>query len=104
MVTALGYSFFRLSLNFRFSPLTQSSANKGAKMNPKLNIKYYKEVCKAYIYNSEKKSQLGLYDPLHDLIVAMIATDIGKLSIADDIGVDLMVDGIIKEVFAEVNL
>lgn len=73
-------------------------------MNPKLNIKYYKEVCKAYIYNSEKKSTLGLYDPLHDLIVALIATDIGKLSIADDIGVDLIVDDIIKKVFAEINL
>lgn len=73
-------------------------------MNPKLNIKYYKEVCKAYIYNSEKKSTLGLYDPLKDLIVALIATDLGKLSLTDDMGVDLMVDDIIKEVFAEVNL
>ena len=82
-------------------------------MTAKLNIKYYKEVCKAYIYNSEKKSTLGLYDPLYDLIVAMIATDIGKMSIADDIGVDLIVDDIgvdlivddiIKKVFAEVNL
>lgn len=73
-------------------------------MNPKLNIKYYKEVCKAYIYNSEKKSTLGLYAPLYDLIVAMIATDIGKMSIADDIGVDYIVDDIIKKVFAEVNL
>lgn len=71
-------------------------------MNPKLNIKYYKEVCKAYIYNSEKKSTLGLYDPLYDLIVAMMATDIGKLSIADD--VQYVVDDIIKKVFAEVNL
>ena len=64
----------------------------------------HKEVCKAYIYNSEKKSTLGLYDPLYDLIVAMIATDIGKLSIADDIGVQSVVDDIIKKVFAEINL
>lgn len=73
-------------------------------MNPKLNIRYYKDVCKAYIYNSEKKSTLGLYDPLYDLIVAMIATDIGKLSIYDDIGVQSVVDDIIKKVFAEINL
>lgn len=73
-------------------------------MNPKLNIRYYKDVCKAYIYNSEKKSTLGLYDPLYDLIVAMMATDIGKLSIADDIGVQSVVDDIIKKVFAEINL
>lgn len=73
-------------------------------MNPKLNIRYYKDVCKAYIYNSEKKSTLGLYDPLYDLIVAMIATDVGKLSIADDIGVQHVVDDIIKKVFAEINL
>lgn len=73
-------------------------------MNPKLNIRYYKEVCKAYIYNSEKKSTLGLYDPLYDIIVAMMATDIGKLSIADDIGVQSVVDDIIKKVFAEINL
>jgi hypothetical protein len=73
-------------------------------MNPKLNIRYYKDVCKAYIYNSDKKSTLGLYDPLYDLIVAMMATDIGKLSIADDIGVQSVVDDIIKKVFAEVNL
>lgn len=73
-------------------------------MNPKLNIKYYKEVCKAYIYNSEKKSTLGLYDPLYDLVVAMIAADIGKLSIVDEVGVDLIVDDIIKKVFAEINL
>jgi hypothetical protein len=73
-------------------------------MNPKLNIRYYKDVCKAYIYNSEKKSTLGLYDPLYDLVVAMIATDIGKLSIADDIGVQTVVDDIIKKVFAEINL
>lgn len=73
-------------------------------MNPKINIKYYKEVCKAYIYNSDKKSTLGLYDPLHDLIVALIATDIGKMSISDEVGVDLIVDDIIKKVFAEVNL
>lgn len=73
-------------------------------MNPKLNIKYYKEVCKAYIYNSEKKSTLDLYDPLHDLIVAMIATDLGKLSLTDDMSVDLIADDIIKEVFAEINL
>lgn len=73
-------------------------------MNPKLNIKYYKDVCKAYIYNSEKKSTLDLYDPLYDLIVAMMATDIGKLSIADDIGVEAVIDDIIKKVFAEVNL
>lgn len=73
-------------------------------MNPKLNIKYYKDVCKAYIYNSEKKSTLGLYDPLYDLVVAMIATDIGKMSIADDVGVQSVVDDIIKKVFAEVNL
>jgi hypothetical protein len=71
-------------------------------MNPKLNIKYYKEVCKAYIYNSEKKSTLDLYDPLYDLIVAMMATDIGKLSIYDD--VQHVVDDIIKKVFAEINL
>jgi hypothetical protein len=69
-----------------------------------LNIRYYKDVCKAYIYNSEKKSTLGLYDPLYDLIVAMMATDIGKLSIADDIGVQSVVDDIIKKVFAEINL
>lgn len=73
-------------------------------MNPKLNIRYYKDVCKAYIYNSEKKSTLGLYDPLYDLIVAMIATDIGKLSIADDVGVGAVIDDIIKKVFAEINL
>ena len=73
-------------------------------MNPKLNIKYYKEVCKAYIYNSDKKSTLELYDLFYDLIVAMIATDIGKMSISDDIGVDLIVDDIIKKVFAEINL
>lgn len=72
-------------------------------MNPKLNIKYYKEVCKAYIYNSDKKSTL-LYDPLFDLIVALIATDLGKLSLTDDINVDLIADDIIKNVFAEVNL
>lgn len=71
-------------------------------MNPKLNIRYYKEVCKAYIYNSEKKSTLDLYDPLYDLIVAMMATDIGKLSIYDD--VQYVVDDIIKKVFAEINL
>ena len=71
-------------------------------MNPKINKRYYKEVCKAYIYNSEKK--LGLYDPLHDLIVALIATDLGKLSLTDDIGADLIADDIIKEVFAEINL
>ena len=71
-------------------------------MNPKLNIKYYKEVCKAYIYNSEKKS--GLYDPLKDLILALIATDLGKLSLTDDIGADLIADDIIKETFAEINL
>lgn len=71
-------------------------------MNSKLNIKYYKEVCKAYIYNSEKKSTIDLYDPLYDLIVAMMATDIGKLSIYDD--VQYVVDDIIKKVFAEVNL
>lgn len=71
-------------------------------MNPKLNIKYYKEVCKAYIYNSEKKSTLDLYDALYDLIVAMMATDIGKLSIYDD--VQHVVDDIIKKVFAEINL
>ena len=71
-------------------------------MNPNLNKKYYKEVCKAYIYNSEKK--LGLYDPLHDLIVALIATDLGKLSLTDDINADLIADNIIKEVFAEINL
>lgn len=71
-------------------------------MNPKLNIKYYKEVCKAYIYNSEKKSTIDLYDPLYDLIVAMMATDIGKLSIYDD--VQYVVDDIIKKVFAEINL
>lgn len=73
-------------------------------MNPKLNIRYYKEVCKAYIYNSEKKSTLGLYDPLYDIIVAMMATDIGKLSIADDVGVEAVIDDIIKKVFAEINL
>ena len=71
-------------------------------MNPKLNIRYYKDVCKAYIYNSEKKSTIDLYDPLYDLIVAMMATDIGKLSIYDD--VQYVVDDIIKKVFAEVNL
>lgn len=73
-------------------------------MNPKINKNYYKEVCKAYIYNSEKKSILGLYDPLKDLIVALIATDLGKLSLTDDIGADLIADNIIKEVFAEINL
>jgi hypothetical protein len=73
-------------------------------MNPKLNIRYYKEVCKAYIYNSDKKSTLDLYAPLYDLVVAMMATDIGKLSIADDIGVQSVVDDIIKKVFAEINL
>lgn len=71
-------------------------------MNPKLNIRYYKDVCKAYIYNSEKKSTIELYDPLYDLVVAMIATDIGKLSIYDD--VQYVVDDIIKKVFAEINL
>ena len=71
-------------------------------MNPKLNIRYYKDVCKAYIYNSEKKSTIDLYDPLYDLIVAMMATDIGKLSIYDD--VQYVVDDIIKKVFAEINL
>lgn len=69
-----------------------------------MNPKYYKEVCKAYIYNSDKKSTIGLYDHLYDLVVALIATDIGKLSIADEIGVDLIVDDIIKKVFAEINL
>ena len=73
-------------------------------MNPNLNKRYYKEVCKAYIYNSEKKNTLGLYDPLHDLIVALIATDLGKLSLTDDINADLIADNIIKEVFAEINL
>lgn len=71
-------------------------------MNPKLNIRYYKDVCKAYIYNSEKKSTIELYDPLYDIIVAMMATDIGKLSIYDD--VQYVVDDIIKKVFAEINL
>ena len=73
-------------------------------MNPKLNIRYYKDVCKAYIYNSEKKSTLDLYDPLYDIIVAMMATDIGKLSIADNVGVEAVIDDIIKKVFAEINL
>ena len=59
-------------------------------------------MCKAYIYNSEKKSTIELYDPLYDIIVAMMATDIGKLSIYDD--VQYVVDDIIKKVFAEINL
>ena len=41
---------------------------------------------------------------MHDLIVALIATDLGKLSLTDDIGADLIADNIIKEVFAEINL